>query len=72
MARQHAMKPAAEYISQTARCVTVCFPMCCRTWKRDKSGDDVPANLYSVRFFNQGKNGFILGNDGILLRYIGA
>lgn len=46
--------------------------LCCRTWKRDKSGDDVPANLYSVRFFNQGKTGFILGNDGVLLRYIGA
>jgi photosystem II stability/assembly factor-like uncharacterized protein len=32
----------------------------------------VPANLYSVRFFNEGKNGFILGNDAVLLRYIGA
>lgn len=43
-----------------------------KTWKRDRNGDDVPANLYAVRFFNGGKNGFILGNDGILLRYIGA
>jgi photosystem II stability/assembly factor-like uncharacterized protein len=43
-----------------------------RTWKRDKGGDDVPANLYAVRFFNNGANGFILGNDAILLRYIGA
>ncbi|KAJ9520220.1 hypothetical protein QJQ45_030172 [Haematococcus lacustris] len=42
-----------------------------KTWKRDKSGDDVPANLYAVRFFNEGKAGFILGNDAILLRYIG-
>lgn len=43
-----------------------------KTWKRDKNGDDVPANLYAVRFFNNGKNGFILGNDGVLLRYIGT
>mmetsp|Transcript_25154 Transcript_25154/g.63824 ORF Transcript_25154/g.63824 Transcript_25154/m.63824 type:complete len:405 (-) Transcript_25154:716-1930(-) len=43
-----------------------------RSWKRDKGGDDVPANLYAVRFFNGGSTGFILGNDAILLRYIGA
>mmetsp|Transcript_18427 Transcript_18427/g.39606 ORF Transcript_18427/g.39606 Transcript_18427/m.39606 type:complete len:407 (-) Transcript_18427:753-1973(-) len=42
-----------------------------RSWKRDKGGDDVPANLYAIKFYNGG-NGFILGNDGILLRYIGA
>ncbi|KIY97643.1 Photosystem II stability/assembly factor [Monoraphidium neglectum] len=40
-----------------------------KTWKRDKSTDSVAGNLYSVRFF--GNKGFILGNDGILLRYIG-
>jgi photosystem II stability/assembly factor-like uncharacterized protein len=43
-----------------------------RTWKRDRSGDDVPANLYAVQFFNKGQIGFILGNDGVLLRYTGA
>eukprot|EP00967_Tisochrysis_lutea_P122688 scaffold203247_cov14-Tisochrysis_lutea.AAC.1 len=36
-----------------------------RTWKRDKSGDEVPGNLYAVEF--SGKNGLILGNDGLLL-----
>ncbi|KAI8470433.1 MAG: photosynthesis system II assembly factor YCF48-domain-containing protein [Monoraphidium minutum] len=40
-----------------------------KSWKRDKSTDSVAGNLYSVHFF--GPRGFILGNDGILLRYIG-
>ena len=38
---------------------------CCR------STDGVAGNLYAVKFTPNG-NGFILGNDGILLRYIGA
>lgn len=41
-----------------------------KSWKRDKSTDDVAGNLYAIKFFPGG--GFILGNDGILLRYIGA
>jgi len=41
-----------------------------KTWKRDKSTDSVAGNLYSIHFF--GSNGFILGNGGILLRYIGT
>ncbi len=40
-----------------------------KTWKRDKSTDSVAGNLYSIHFF--GKAGYILGNGGILLRYIG-
>jgi len=40
-----------------------------KTWKRDRSTDSIAGNLYAVEF--DGKNGFILGNDGILLRYIG-
>lgn len=41
-----------------------------KSWKRDKSTESVPGNLYEVKFFKGGR-GFILGNDGILLRYIG-
>jgi hypothetical protein len=40
-----------------------------KSWKRDRSTDSIAGNLYAVEF--DGKNGFILGNDGILLRYIG-
>ena len=36
-----------------------------------RSTDGVAGNLYAVKFTPNG-NGFILGNDGILLRYIGA
>ncbi|KAF5843813.1 photosynthesis system II assembly factor YCF48-domain-containing protein [Dunaliella salina] len=42
-----------------------------KTWKRDKGGDEVPGNLYAVEFSGP-KNGLILGNDGLLLRYIGT
>jgi photosystem II stability/assembly factor-like uncharacterized protein len=41
------------------------------SWKRDRSADDVAGNLYAIKFGKQGR-GFILGNDGILLRYIGS
>lgn len=41
-----------------------------KSWKRDRSTDDVAGNLYAIKFAEKG-NGFILGNDGILLRYIG-
>ena len=39
-----------------------------KTWKRDKGGDEVPANLYAIKFFKGGQ-GFVLGNDAVLLRY---
>lgn len=39
------------------------------TWRRDRSADDVAGNLYAIEF-NEAGDGFILGNDGILLRYI--
>jgi photosystem II stability/assembly factor-like uncharacterized protein len=42
-----------------------------KTWKRDKSADDLAGNLYLIKFFSS-SNGFILGNDAILLKYIGS
>jgi len=42
-----------------------------KSWKRDKDTDDVAGNLYAIKFFPSGP-GFVLGNDAILLRYIGA
>jgi photosystem II stability/assembly factor-like uncharacterized protein len=41
-----------------------------KSWKRDRATDNVAGNLYAIKFFKG--NGFILGNDGILLRYIGG
>ncbi|CAK9146006.1 unnamed protein product [Ilex paraguariensis] len=38
-----------------------------KTWTRDKAADNIAANLYSVKFIND-RNGFVLGNDGVLLR----
>ena len=40
-----------------------------KSWKRDRSTDDVAGNLYAIKFFPE-QNGFILGNSGILLRYL--
>ncbi len=42
-----------------------------KSWKRDRSTDDLAGNLYAIKF-GEGGNGFVLGNDAILLRYIGA
>lgn len=42
-----------------------------RSFKRDRGLDGVPGNLYAVKFTNTAQ-GFVLGNDGILLRYIGS
>ncbi|KAG1359524.1 Photosystem II stability/assembly factor HCF136, chloroplastic [Cocos nucifera] len=41
-----------------------------KTWTRDKTADSIAANLYSVKFIADNK-GFVLGNDGVLLRYLG-
>lgn len=40
-----------------------------KTFKFDNSADDIPGNLYSVKFFKD--TGFVLGSDGVLLRYTG-
>ncbi|CAI0443942.1 unnamed protein product [Linum tenue] len=41
-----------------------------KSWIRDKAADNIAANLYSVKFM-EGNQGFVLGNDGVLLRYLG-
>ncbi|KAL3830647.1 hypothetical protein ACJIZ3_019449 [Penstemon smallii] len=41
-----------------------------KSWIRDKAADNIAANLYSVKFMND-KQGFVLGNDGVLLKYLG-
>uniref|UniRef100_A0A0D6R441 Photosynthesis system II assembly factor Ycf48/Hcf136-like domain-containing protein n=1 Tax=Araucaria cunninghamii TaxID=56994 RepID=A0A0D6R441_ARACU len=41
-----------------------------KTWTRDKAADSIAANLYDVKFIDE-KKGFVLGNDGVLLKYLG-
>ncbi|XP_014502736.1 photosystem II stability/assembly factor HCF136, chloroplastic-like [Vigna radiata var. radiata] len=41
-----------------------------KSWIRDKAADNIAANLYSVKFIDD-KKGFVLGNDGVLLRFLG-
>ncbi len=41
------------------------------TWKRDRSTDDLAANLYEIKFGAGGATGFVLGNDAVLLRWTG-
>ncbi|KAG0609898.1 hypothetical protein M758_7G022200 [Ceratodon purpureus] len=40
-----------------------------KSWVRDRVADQIAANLYSVKFIDN--KGFVLGNDGVLLRYLG-
>jgi photosystem II stability/assembly factor-like uncharacterized protein len=38
----------------------------------DSSANDIPGNLYNVKFFPQfGNSGWALGSSGLLLRYTG-
>jgi len=39
-----------------------------KNWSFDSSGNELPCNLYTVKFFNKGKVGYMLGSAGILLR----
>ncbi len=41
-----------------------------QSWKREKAADELAANLYEL-VFTPGGLGFVLGNDGVLLR-VGA
>ena len=40
-----------------------------KSWKRERAADGIPGNLYLVKF-QSANQGFILGNNKILLRYI--
>lgn len=38
----------------------------------DKSANDIPGNLYNVKFFKEfGNKGFALGSNGLVLKYVG-
>jgi len=38
----------------------------------DKSANDIPGNLYNIKFFKEfGNQGFALGSNGLLLKYVG-
>ena len=39
------------------------------TWRREKQADNLGGNLYLIKFFSP-EQGFILGSDSILLRYV--
>lgn len=41
-----------------------------KTFKFDNSADNIPGNLYTVKF-GETPNAFVLGSDGVLLRYQG-
>ena len=40
-----------------------------KTFKFNDNAKDIPGNLYRVKFFNGGNNGFAVGSDGVLLKY---
>ena len=39
-----------------------------QTWEKDVAIENIPANLYKIVFLNADK-GFVLGQNGILLKY---
>lgn len=42
-----------------------------KTWQKDRAVENVPSNFYKIVFVNP-ERGFVLGQDGTLLRYVGA
>jgi photosystem II stability/assembly factor-like uncharacterized protein len=41
------------------------------SWRKDKVADDLPTNLYKLKFFPDG-SGYILGSSGVMLRKKGV
>ncbi|MGC8712969.1 MAG: photosynthesis system II assembly factor Ycf48 [Leptodesmis sp.] len=39
-----------------------------KTWEKDRAVEDVPSNLYKIKFFGP-EQGFIIGQQGTLLKY---
>lgn len=39
-----------------------------KTWAKDREVEDIPANFYKIVFFTP-EQGFIIGQDGVLLKY---
>jgi len=43
-----------------------------KSFSFDKSANDIPGNLYNLKFFKEfGNQGFALGSNGLLLKYVG-
>ena len=42
-----------------------------KSFKFDSSANMIPGNLYNVKFFPENGNGFALGSNGVLMRFIG-
>ena len=40
-----------------------------KNWKKEKGTDEIAANLYKIKFFDANQ-GFVLGSNGVLLKYI--
>jgi len=40
-----------------------------KSWKKEEGTDEIAANLYKIKFFNINQ-GFVLGSNGVLLKYL--